>query len=396
MTDPLGQSQVLPYLCNLSKLDYSITLISCEKPARYKKDRTIIEQLISTHDIEWHPVMYTKWPPILSTVKDLAIVRRKAYELHKKKIFSLVHCRGHIPSLIGLYLKRRFGLRFLFDMRGFWADEKVDGGAWNLKNPLFKTVYGFFKKREKEFIAEADHIVCLTHRAFSEMMTWENVLQKQASVTVIPCCVDDQLFNPETIRDERIEALRLEMGIDNNDCVISYLGSIGTWYMLDEMLDFFIGFRKKVPESKFLFITQDEHEKIRKLAREKGIEKFIIIRPASRAHVPEVLSISSYSVFFIRPSYSKISSSPTKQAEIMAMGIPVVCNMGIGDTDMIVNKYHSGVLITGLSEDGYEIAVNQLASDSFDPIAIRKGAVDFFSLKEGVRRYARIYEQILQ
>ena len=34
---------------------------------------------------------------------------------------------------VGLSLNKKFGVKFLFDMRGFWADEKADGGAWNTK-----------------------------------------------------------------------------------------------------------------------------------------------------------------------------------------------------------------------------------------------------------------------
>ena len=31
-----------------------------------------------------------------------------------------------LPSLIGYFLKKIIGINFVFDMRGFWADEKVE------------------------------------------------------------------------------------------------------------------------------------------------------------------------------------------------------------------------------------------------------------------------------
>src|SRR5690348_5261388 len=116
MTDPLGQSQVLPYICGLSKLGYKFTLISCEKPQRFTQNKHIIEQIAAANNIDWHPLPYTKRPPILSTVKDVRNMQQKAVELHKVKPFDLVHCRGHVPSLIGLNLKRKYGVKFLFDM----------------------------------------------------------------------------------------------------------------------------------------------------------------------------------------------------------------------------------------------------------------------------------------
>ncbi len=281
-------------------------------------------------------------------------------------------------------------------MRGFWADEKVDAGAWNLNNPLYRMIYKFFKRRERDFIHESDHIVGLTFKGIDEMLSWKHVKKRRECVTVIPCCVDAGLFDPASLDQGKKENLQQGLGIDNNDVVISYLGSIGTWYMLDEMLNFFICFKSIEPAAKFVFITQDEHERIRNTARSKGINKSdIIIRPAKRAEVPVVLSLSNYSLFFIRPSYSKISSSPTKQGEIMAMGIPVICNSGVGDTDMIVQKYHSGILVSDVTNEGYENSIKNLLATSFHSTEIRNGALDFFSLDKGLEKYSNVYGHIL-
>jgi len=46
MTDPLGQSQVIPYLAGLSKRNYSFTLISCEKKENYTANKEKIAQLL--------------------------------------------------------------------------------------------------------------------------------------------------------------------------------------------------------------------------------------------------------------------------------------------------------------------------------------------------------------
>ena len=70
--------------------------------------------------------------------------------------------RSYLPALVGLRMKRRLGVPFVFDMRGFWPEERVEGGLWDLSNPLFRTVFGYFKRREAEFLNEAGHIVSLT------------------------------------------------------------------------------------------------------------------------------------------------------------------------------------------------------------------------------------------
>ena len=81
-------------------------------------------------------------PPVLSTLYDLKRMKNSAFSLQRSHYFDAIHCRSYLPGLIALKLKKKFACPFIFDMRGFWADERVDGGMWNLKNPVFKLVYG--------------------------------------------------------------------------------------------------------------------------------------------------------------------------------------------------------------------------------------------------------------
>ena len=79
----------------------------------------------------------------------------------------------------------------------------------------------------------------------------------------------------------------------------------------------------------------------------------------------------------------------------MAMGVPVICNIGIGDTDMIIRAYNSGLLINQLIESSYDQAISVYHQAHFESSAIRKGAVHHFSLDEGIHRYKSVYERIL-
>ena len=72
LTDPLGQSQILPYLfrLNLNK-SYYITIISFEKPQNYLLNNKLISKQLATNKINWIPLKYTKRPPIISTIWDI-------------------------------------------------------------------------------------------------------------------------------------------------------------------------------------------------------------------------------------------------------------------------------------------------------------------------------------
>lgn len=394
MTDPLGQSQVLPYIVGLSKFGYVFTLISCEKPDRYHNNRSIIEKICTDHQIDWSPLMYHKSPPILSTLWDVNQIQKLAYRLQEQKSYAMVHCRGYISALIGLGLKRRYGAKFLFDMRGLWADEKVDAGAWRLENPIYKFVYKFFKKKEREFFLNADYSVSLTEKGKKEILSWDYMQGQMDNIEVIPCCADMELFDCNKLEQQKIQDLKSKLRISDTDLVISYLGSIGTWYMLEEMLDFFGVLKSRWTEAKFLFVTFDEHDRIRIESQKRGLWNNIIIHPAARSEVPSVLSLSTWSIFFIRPTYSKLSSSPTKQAEIMAMGIPIICNEGIGDTDKIIEQYEAGILVRGLETNGYNSALDHLKIENYNAQKIREGAVEYFSLEKGVNLYQSIYKKL--
>ena len=389
MTDFLGQSQVLPYLAGLSKLGYHFHLISFEKPDRFKKFRGDIQSLCDTHHISWYPLSYTKKPPLLSTLYDVWRMQRLAFKLHQQHAFSIVHCRSYLAALVGLKLKRRHGVKFVFDMRGFWADERVDGGLWNLANPIYNTVYNFFKRKENEFFNQADHIVSLTEEGKKELLSWEKVARKETDVTVIPCCVDTNLFNPEAINPDQKRKLKESLNIANEEFILGYVGSIGTWYMLDEMLAFFKILLTKNMKAKFLFITGEDPLVILGKAKELEIptEKLVVVSSIHK-YVPLHISLFDYSIFFIRPSFSKKASSPTKQGEIMAMGIPLICNSGVGDTDTIVKKYNSGIVLEELSDISFQAV--DLHTHSFLPQILREGAINYFSLTKGVELYDEI------
>jgi glycosyltransferase involved in cell wall biosynthesis len=397
MTDPLGQSQVIPYLAGLTKLGYTFTILSCDKPAKYQTHKAYVEKLIAPYPIKWVSVPYHKNPPVLSSVYDYLKLKQTAIKLHRTEKFDMVQTRPGIPQLVALYLKKKLGIKFMNDIRGFWADERVDGGMWDLKNPLYKTVYNFFKGKEDECVRVADYNTCLTYKGKEEILKWKNVPQP-VSVDVVPCSVDLDLFDPGKIDAALRSAFKKELGIADTDFIVSYLGSIGGWYLTREMLQFCKALLDKKPAAKFLFISNNNHEDIIAAAKAYNIppEK-IIVKFGKRHEVPVLLSFSNYSLFFIKPCYSKLSSSPTKHGEIMAMGIPVIANSGVGDVKEIVEKYGAGFVLDSFTNEEMNKIIDKMIDPhtSFNAGTIRAGAKDFYDLDKTVETYLQVYKKIL-
>ena len=218
----------------------------------------------------------------------------------------------------------------------------------------------------------------------------------KAPIHVIPCCVDLSLFNRNGINTSEIQAKRKELEIEKEDFVLTYLGAIGTWYMLDEMLDFFTVLLEQKPNAKFLFISADRDMIIKKAHTKNIAHKNIIIYKAQRDEVPLLLSLAQLSVFFIKPAYSKKASSPTKQGELMAMGVPIICNSGIGDTDEIIKRFNAGEVISDFSPTSYKevlISLNRIVE--LNPKSIIEGAYQTYSLDNGIERYSKIYNDLV-
>ncbi|QHT70558.1 glycosyltransferase family 4 protein [Rhodocytophaga rosea] len=387
LTDPLGQSQILPYLIGLSQKGYYVSIISAEKRENFDLRKELISKIVEENTISWHPLFYTKKPPVLSTLWDIYRMQQLALQLHKRYHFKVVHCRSYISALIGLQLKRKTGVNFIFDMRGFWADERVEGGLWKLSNPVFKSIYTYFKNKEKQFLREADYTISLTHQAKQIIHGWPGL--SNIPIQVIPCCVDTEVFRipPKNSQGSSHETATF---------TISYLGSLGTWYMLEEMLQFFKRLLLHKPQAQFLFITPDNPQFILQSAADLAIpaEK-IIIRKAERKEVPALLASSKISIFFIKPSFSKQASSPTKMGEILSMGIPVICNAGVGDTDYLFETYKTGILVKELNPAGYDLAISEIEDAlNIPPEQLRATATTYFDLQKGVYLYKQVYDQL--
>jgi glycosyltransferase involved in cell wall biosynthesis len=375
LTDPLGQSQVLPYLCGLAA-DYAITVVTFDKPDQFEKKKKEIEAICREHNIRWIALRYRRQPPVLSTVWALMTLRRLAFRLYREEKFDIVHCRSYLTALVGLALKHAYGIKFIFDMRGFWADERVEGGLWKLGNPLFKSIYRFFKRKEKVFLTEADHTISLTDNARQEILSWN---LHAAPITVIPTCVDMTLFDPAKLTETQKLEKRSALGIAPGDFVLLYLGSWGTWYMTNEMLNFFTGLKAQKSNAKFLIITQDKIDLHQYPHRDD-----VIIRPATRQEVPLYICLSDAAVFFILPSFSKKASSATKMGEIMAMNVPVITNRGWGDAETIVRQ-----------AGGYLVDGESFPFESLVPVQSRAYCEKHLSLKQGVLTYKSVYEKLL-
>ncbi len=397
MLDPLGQSQVLPYLRELSKLGVKFTLLSFEREsalATYGPEA--IESLrreLASQQIEWHWLRYHQTPSLPATVFDVLNGTRYAARLVRRNKIELVHARSHIAATIALRLKRRFKLKMIFDVRGLMADEYVDANHWQ-KGSI---PYRLTKAMEQRSFARTDGVVTLTNAIWPIIKEWDGLKERKDFVhAVVPCCADLESFQ---FREADRVRRRLELGLPGR-FVLVYSGSIDGWYLTEQMADFFAAALQRRNDAHILWLTPAKHERIRSLMTERGVhaDKFTTIA-AAPADVPSYLSSADVGIAFIKPCFSKLASSPTKYAEYLACGLPLVINAGIGDSDQLITSEHAGALIDDFSADEFERAViiveRMVGDQERTRQSMRAVAERLFDVRKlGRERYARLYEAL--
>lgn len=380
MLEPLGQSQVLAYLKKLAPA-HRIHLLSFEK-RRDWEDATLRERIarqITDAGIAWHPLRYHKRPTVLATAYDVAAGILLGAWLVVRYRLRLVHARGDVPSIVAVLLKGLFGTKYLYDIRGFWPDERVDGGLWRRDSLLYRVA----KRFERRFMLAADHKVVLAKAAVEELYKMPFLQGRVQPVSVIPTCTDLERFRP--------------LPGTKRPFTLGYVGSVTTWCLLDEVFRSFLALKRRLPEARMRVLNRGEHGYIAERARALGVTDLDLCE-ADHSQVAAEMAGMDAGVFIRKPLFSQRSSCPTKLGEFLACGVPCLANAGIGDVTEFLEGPRVGVVLREFSDAAIDDAVDRLLALVSEP-GIRdrcvRAAAEHFSLDAGVRAYAGIYDALL-
>lgn len=381
MLEPLGQSQVLAYQERLVA-DHPVHLLSFERSHDWadRLQRNAVAQRMKAAGIDWHPLRYHKRFSLLATLWDMAAGILVGWRLVQRHRLGVVHARSYVPAVMALVIKRLTGVKFLFDMRGFWADERVDGGLWRRDGRMYRMA----KWIERKCLLQADHVVSLTRAAVSEIQGFDYLQGHMPSMTVIPTCADLDRFRP----------LPLPAGTATG-FTLGYVGSVGTWYLFDAAVAAFNALRVERPDARFLIVNRGAHAYIRERLAAGGVPDYAFeLRSARHDEVPPLMAQMDAGVFFIKPVFSKQASAPTKLAEFLGCGIPCLSNSGVGDMAQVLREGNVGVAVDTFDADSLADGIRRLLRLADEPgIGDRCVAVAqrHFSLQQGVARYRGVY-----
>ena len=383
MLEPLGQSQVLRYMENLRE-SVLYTLISYEKPRFWENRKSVdaVRRYMEHIGVQWYPLRYHHRPTLFATLWDLLRGFWIGLWLIRKHRIQIIHARSYVMGTLAWWLSSVTGIPWIFDIRGFWVDERVDAGLLSRDS----TLYRLLKALERRLFQRSHAVVSLTQKGLDLLHSFDWYPRSKPE-RMIPTCVDLMRFQPKK-KATNVERI-----------VLGYVGTTGGWYLFDPVLRLVKWLQEKHGNVLFWVVTRDDSALLWKaIQRSKIEESRVRIEARSFEEVPEVIQNFDASAFFLKPAFSKQASAPTRFAELMASGVPVVTNAGYGDLEQLITAYHVGVVVRDFSDTALQQAADELLELLKDPHLshrCRALAEERFSVSAGAREYFSLYRELI-
>ena len=384
LLEPLGQSQVFAYLRGLSN-HYKVTLISYEKSEDFKDAARMARARADceAYGFRWLPQRFHRKPPIIAPALSMLRMAWLAWREVRNGRAALIHARSYIPAAVAMAVHRLTGTPFIFDMRALWPEELITAGRLRRGSFLHRAIVWI----ERSCLAHAAAVVSLTHAAEEHLRQIYPQELKNQRIVVIPTCADLERFTP---------ALAPTPGPVVHSCIGTVLSG---WFRTDWLASWITVASARDPAAKFEILTRDDAEQVRKaLDPESNLADRIRIGPRTPEDMPDAIRGHDLSIMFFTDGLSKLGSSPTRMAEVLGCGLPVVANAGVGDIASIIREWRVGILVEGPAPDqiGSALeALDALMKDPALPARCRKAAEEVFSLSAGTAAYCLIYQEIL-
>ena len=271
-----------------------------------------------------------------------------------------VIARNVLATKLVLRLKSFLKLKVCFDGRGAIAAE------WNEYQVVpiqeWKTNIHTW---EKSVVLNADFRIAVSE----ELVKYWNVRYgyNENNHVVIPCTLNTG-FRPEMLKQEEIEKERQKMNFKPDDIVLVYSGSTAGWQSFDLLQGFL---QKNLSENKnvkVLFLSE----------KDKNVDQLKIVFPdkifqtfVKHSEVSRILKSCDIGILIREKSVTNQVASPTKFAEYLSAGLPVIISEGIGDYTSFVQQNDCGWVLdkTSLQLNRLEISARnrllQLVIDNF-------------------------------
>lgn len=329
LLDPLGQSQIFPYVSVIAAAGYSLTIVSYEKVERTKEQIKFMEIKLQKIGVRWVRLQFK--PGKLWAIKRLLIGALLIRKLCKDLQPDFIHLRGFVPAVI--FQLCRSKVPFLYDFRGFVLGEWVDIGKLNPSSLL----YLILKKLDQQAVKKASGLVVLEECA-------KNLLKYIYEVPSVPFKVIRTCTNVKRYK-KRINVHKKK----RRSLSFVFLGGARFPYRPDFALMLIGNLIKHGYDCNIDFINESDHDIIKKAKDMTNISKEKVkILSYEHSEIPDILANYDCGIVMVETSYWRRVCSPTKMGEYLASGLPVISLKDIEAIDELANRT---VCVTTVSQE---------------------------------------------
>lgn len=357
LSEGIGMSQIVPVLLGLSKSGLSVGVISCEK----RDPSSQLAEIFKDQNIFWKPISFGR----NGAIGGVGRIIRIAFNLPSAMVY---HCRGDISATATSLRTRK---PFLWDVRGLWLDQKIIQSNLQKKH----LVIFFAKLLEKRSAIKASAVSTLTAAVYPVLRLRHPKLTRKHSV--IPTCTDLNKFAfcPSLPTENTL----LLSGVFNN------------YYDLD-LTRQFIQKCKEAIDVSVVWCHGIEAER-----NELGVGESTV-KVLSQLEMPGEIANSTFGVAICKEDVGEsiLGVMPTKVAEFLATGRPVVVSKGIGDLDFMLSEFQAGVVLNPESLEESVAELEKLLQDPTTPLRCRELAEKYFSMDLAVEKYFHILQDLME
>ena len=288
--------------------------------------------------------------------------------------------RGPFACSFALKLKK-WGLvkKVCFDARGAYTAELNEYTVVEdegIKNSI--------EQLEKEVLFDADFRLAVSSALVDY---WKKKFgYVSTSYVIIPCTLNSNI--QVSLRDElSISKTKEALGIKSNEILLVYSGSAAGWQSFEVMDVFLYNLFVAKPNVKVLFLSPSLPSEF---MTAKQFPKNIIQRWVSPNEVEALLSACDYGLILREFSITNKVASPTKFAEYLLSGLPVIISKNIGDFTDFVMQHHCGITLN--EENGISEALQQNTLSARQKM--NHLATTYFSKASYSKEYERLIKAI--
>ena len=353
----VGASQIVPLVKALASQGKNVCLTTCEK----SPPPNLLKNELADVGISWNILHYGKNGAIHGFLRlgKIFIYMPRA---------KIIHARSDIPAVAAV-LRFPFG-RILWDVRSLWADQRriIDSKGWN------RATAGAAKFLERIAASRSTAMTTLTQAVVPVL---ERRYKKLPIIReVIPTCTQLDKFQVSKMPSGPIT------------CLLT--GTFNNFYDLDQMRQIISNLRE-ITDLQIVWVKPKESTTV---ALNVGED---LVTTAAYQEMPALFQSSHFGLIVCKSDNLEVLTAvaPTKVAEFLASGRPILVSRGIGDLDSLIETYKVGVsLEPGIDMRDSLLRFMELLKDPEIHIRCRQLAEEMFSMASAVEKYSSIYRKM--